>query len=104
MRSCRGQEVLVLIALLNFASYHPATCAAAAMAFKIVSVSKAATIKELCEANGLPYSTGCGYYKLERKEKVSAGKDLVAHKPGRQTKFVCGSTEAPLPCNSLEFS
>ncbi|OLQ11228.1 ATP-dependent DNA helicase RRM3 [Symbiodinium microadriaticum] len=56
--------------------------------FTQVALTKAATVKELCEAQGVPYTTGCGYYKLDRKEKISATKGLVACKAG---KFVSGS-------------
>lgn len=60
----------------------------AAKDFTQVALTKAATVKELCEAQGVPYTTGCGYYKLDRKEKISATKGLVACKAG---KFVSGS-------------
>jgi len=65
-----------------------ALAAMAAKDFTQVSLTKAATVKELCEAEGVPYTTGCGYYKLARKEKVSATKGLVACKAG---KYVSGS-------------
>ena len=45
-----------------------ALAAMAAKDFTQVSLTKAATVKELCEAEGVPYTTGCGYYKLARKE------------------------------------
>ncbi|CAE7253341.1 RRM3 [Symbiodinium natans] len=66
---------------------------AAALDFKLVSVEEASTVKELCEAHDVPYSTGCGYYKLERKENISSSKGLVAYKEGKPTRFVCGNSE-----------
>ena len=44
----------------------------------LLEADEPTTIKDLCEAKGLPYSNGCGCYELVKTEKVSSGKLLVA--------------------------
>jgi len=61
--------------------------------FKVVSVKIASTIKDLCVANGIMFSHGCGYYKLAKKERISSKKVLVACKKGKTASLVCGTKE-----------
>eukprot|EP00760_Papus_ankaliazontas_P017255 PhM_4_TR17085/c0_g1_i1/m.37392 len=46
--------------------------------YKLVAIKAPCTFAELCAANKLPYSHGCGFYELQASEKVSDSKVLVA--------------------------
>mmetsp|Transcript_129722 Transcript_129722/g.258792 ORF Transcript_129722/g.258792 Transcript_129722/m.258792 type:complete len:346 (+) Transcript_129722:50-1087(+) len=43
-----------------------------------LTVSKPATISELCETAGLTFSAGCGFYEVVKQEQVSGSKEMVA--------------------------
>ncbi|KAJ4461886.1 hypothetical protein PAPYR_1575 [Paratrimastix pyriformis] len=58
----------------------------------LVKATKKSTFQQLCEQEGLEFSRGCGYYCLEKKEKIGAAKELVAFNTSTQ-KFVGGSAK-----------
>eukprot|EP01060_Flectonema_neradi_P018255 TRINITY_DN25050_c0_g1_i1.p1 TRINITY_DN25050_c0_g1~~TRINITY_DN25050_c0_g1_i1.p1 ORF type:complete len:535 (+),score=87.57 TRINITY_DN25050_c0_g1_i1:36-1607(+) len=48
-------------------------------AWKLVSVGTGSrTVAELCAEKGLPYTFGCGYYEISRKETIQSYKILIA--------------------------
>jgi len=43
-----------------------------------LTVSEPATISELCEAAGVTFFAGCGFYEVMKPEKVSGSKEMIA--------------------------
>lgn len=52
------------------------------MPYRYIDSSCSGTFQEIASVSRIPFTKGCGYYALTRKEKISAGKSLLLYSNG----------------------